>query len=71
MNPAIRLLVIAIEAAKVGIDYRKGEGAFCPFCRERLRTYRTIGGRPTIRYCRCTNTGCPMNEMEISIKTVQ
>lgn len=68
---ALRMLSLSIIAAKTGITYTKGEGAFCPYCRERLRTVRTCKGKPVVRYCRCTTPGCPMYEMEVGIKTVQ
>jgi hypothetical protein len=65
------MLALAIAASRNGVDYVPGEGAFCPFCRERVRAYKTAKGRPRVRYCHCTTHGCPICEMAIGIKAVE
>jgi hypothetical protein len=67
-------LAIAIQAAESGVDYFPTTGARCPFCgRRKVPVYTT---RPwehgcRIRYHKCGNPGCYLNQLNKTIKSVE
>ncbi|MBU0680117.1 MAG: transcriptional regulator [Proteobacteria bacterium] len=70
----LKKLVEAKAQAASGVDYSPRFGAVCPSC----ATTRAVvtGSLPwdsaiKIRYHRCRNSGCPINQMGISIKSIE
>lgn len=71
---AVQVLILAMEAAKAGVDYTAKDGAVCPFCgKRRIPTYKSMpwDGAVRVRYHHCNNPECPMGEMGGSVKSVQ
>lgn len=68
-----KYLVLAIMQAESGVDYDRKTGAFCPFCGYRLRVRDTMPwyGDCRVRYHKCINEKCYLNQIEKSIKSVE
>ncbi len=74
MQAAVKVLTLAIEAARAGVDYTPKNGAVCPFCgKHRIPTYKTMpwAGDLRVRYHHCNNPECPLCELNGSVKSVQ
>ncbi|MEJ2691376.1 MAG: hypothetical protein P8130_15830 [Deltaproteobacteria bacterium] len=64
----------AKEAAGNGVDYSPQFGAVCPFCktpRAHVRASLPWENNMKIRYHLCANRQCPMQQLNITIKSIQ
>lgn len=66
-------IVTAREAAAGGVDYSPRHGARCPWCNRRAKIYKTMKweGSTRIRYHRCENNLCLLNQLGMTIKSVE
>lgn len=64
----------ARDTAKNGVDYSPRLGAVCPFCstpRARVATSLPWDGDCKVRYHICGNADCPLQQLGITIKSVE
>jgi len=69
-----KILALAVQAAEAGVDYFPTTGARCPFCGRRkvpVCTTRHWEGQTRIRYHKCGNPGCYLNQIGKTIKSVE
>jgi len=73
-----RLLLLAMEKARAGVDFRPRLGAVCPFCqtaRMKVTTTRPWEGEDgaafRVRYHRCRNAACPLAMAGTQVKSIE
>jgi len=70
----VKFLATAIQAAECGVDYYPTTGAYCPFCGKKkvsVYTTRPWDGYTRIRYHKCGNPRCYLNQIGKTIKSVE
>ncbi|KAF1073881.1 ogr/Delta-like zinc finger family protein [Halodesulfovibrio sp. MK-HDV] len=67
-----KAIVTIIAQAKSGVDYGT-HGAICPCCGKRARVHTTkkSEGGIRIRYHKCKNPDCLLQQIGVDIKSVQ
>lgn len=68
------VVAVAMAKAQEAVDFTPRKGAVCPMCgTAKLRVVCTKPwiGDARVRFHRCTNPGCVMNSLGLSIKSVQ
>lgn len=67
------MVVTAKEKAHQGVDYSPRLGASCPWCNKRTKIYKTMPweDRIRIRYHRCQNTRCVVNQLGLAVKSIE
>lgn len=60
--------VIAAGLAESGTTWKKGKGAACPVCKQRMRVGTKQGD---VRYCYCKTPGCIMAVMRAGVKVLE
>lgn len=72
-SPTITKIALAKEQAAAGVDYSPRLGGLCPWCGTKAKIYKTNPWEDNmrIRYHRCTQKGCVLAAMEITIKSLE
>jgi hypothetical protein len=72
-QPTEILLAVALRDAKQGVEYRPGEGAYCPWCGQKLRVMdaKRWAAKTRIRYHICANNKCPLCSIDQGIKSIE
>lgn len=74
MRQSERLLLLALEQARSGVDYLPRLGGVCPLCGEarmRVVTTRPWEGGARVRYHRCRNADCPLSRAGVQVKSIE
>ena len=73
MNQTVKILAIAIDKARNGVEYNVKAGSRCPFCGERVKVTHTMPwlGNSRKRYHKCFNISCPLHVTDITITSWQ
>lgn len=73
MNQTVKILAVAIDTARNGVEYNVKDGALCPFCGQRVRVQTTKQwlGSSRLRYHKCENVQCPLHVIDETIRSWQ
>ena len=72
-QPTEILIALALRDAKRGVEYKSGEGAYCSWCKRKLKVMDTKGwsGTKRIRYQICVNDKCPVCTLDWWVKSIE